>query len=104
MKMMKRIAAMSMMAVALVASTTTAFAAKDFSDVPRGYWASKEINAVVEDNIMQAYDDGTFKPEELVSRGDFVKMLLVTVGSDDMQVLIRLQISAHQEQKTILIF
>lgn len=88
MKMMKKIAAMSMMAVALVASTTTAFAAKDFSDVPRGYWASKEINAVVEDNIMQAYDDGTFKPEELVSRGDFVKMLLVTVGSDDMQVKI----------------
>ena len=40
MKMMKKIAAMSMMAVALVASTTTAFAAKDFSDVPRGYWAS----------------------------------------------------------------
>lgn len=85
MKMFKKMATSSLLAIALVATTMTAFAAK-FSDVPQNYWAATEINVVVDNNIMQAYDDGSFKPEQVVSRADFVKMLLVTLGDENLVV------------------
>ncbi|MGX1902682.1 CAP and S-layer homology domain-containing protein [Thermolongibacillus altinsuensis] len=53
-----------------------------FSDVPEGYWAKKEIEYLVQEGIITGYDDGTFKPEKLVTRLQAATMLVRALGLD----------------------
>jgi len=39
-----------------------------FKDVPAGFWAKKEIQYLVENNIINGYADGTFKPNMNLTR------------------------------------
>lgn len=51
-----------------------------FSDVPNGHWASGDVAALVAAGVAEGFPDGTFRPEEPVTRAQFVKMLLLAVG------------------------
>ncbi|NLK08458.1 MAG: S-layer homology domain-containing protein [Firmicutes bacterium] len=53
----------------------------DFPDI-RGHWAEKDINALIEKNIIQGYPDGTFKPNAQISRAEMVTMLIRAVRLD----------------------
>jgi len=47
-----------------------------FPDVPSSYWASEFIQALVSRNIIAGFpEDGTFRPEEPVTRAQFAAML-----------------------------
>lgn len=50
----------------LTESTTTAF-----SDVFEGHWTTPYIGALTNANITRGYEDGTFKPHNNVTRGEF---------------------------------
>lgn len=41
----------------------------------RGHWAIEEINTYVKREIIYGYPDGTFRPDEKISRREFVTML-----------------------------
>ncbi|MDD3236497.1 MAG: S-layer homology domain-containing protein [Candidatus Gastranaerophilales bacterium] len=56
----------------------TAFSA-EIKDVPANYWAAKEINAVVNDGVMNT-SNGIFAPEKDVTRAQFNSMLLRALG------------------------
>ena len=56
-------------------STTVPTFAANISDVTANYWASKEINNVVDNNVM-SLTGGKFNPEGSVSRVEFVQALL----------------------------
>ncbi len=45
-----------------------------YTDTPK-QWYREYINAVSKTGIMSGYPDGTFKPDELITRAEFVKML-----------------------------
>lgn len=45
-----------------------------FSDTPSS-WYNGAINAVVEANLMRGYPDGTFRPNEKISRAEFAQMI-----------------------------
>ena len=51
-----------------------------FSDVPSDYWASSSILDLVQAEIIKGYPDGTFKPENPVTRAEFAKMALLSLG------------------------
>ncbi|AUT00088.1 beta-Ig-H3/fasciclin [Nostoc sp. CENA543] len=55
-----------------VPSTTVA---PRFSDVGADYWASPFIQALAERNIIAGFPDGTFKPNQSVSRAEFATMI-----------------------------
>ena len=46
----------------------------NFTDTPSG-WYNKAINAVVRAGLMQGYPDGTFKPNEKITRAEFAQMI-----------------------------
>lgn len=48
-----------------------------FSDVADDHWAAKYITAMQDSGIINGYEDGTFKPENLVKNGEFIKMLVM---------------------------
>lgn len=58
-------------------------------DVPCGYWAEKEINDVLCNNIMTLDEDGNFNPEKSVTRVEFVQSLLKLLCNDNLDVTIR---------------
>jgi lysozyme len=44
---------------------------KKFKDVPATYWAAASIADAVDAGIMQGYPDGTFKPDQPITRAEF---------------------------------
>ncbi|WP_225442816.1 S-layer homology domain-containing protein [Paenibacillus lycopersici] len=46
-----------------------------FSDI-QGHWAEASIKQAVSDGIVNGYQDGTFKPNQTVTRAEFAVMLI----------------------------
>lgn len=69
----------------LFATTVIPSFAADIADVSSNYWASKEINVVVDNNIM-SLSNGNFNPEGSVARADFVSALLKLLSNDNLNV------------------
>ena len=77
---------LSTITAVLILLTQTAFA-KDYSDYPQKFWdVSKDhwayayISELTDKNVISGYEDGSFKPEETVSRAEWSKMLVVASG------------------------
>ena len=47
----------------------------EFSDVPNDYYATGYIKALYDENIVSGYEDGTFKPDNSVTRAETVTMM-----------------------------
>lgn len=47
-----------------------------FTDVSEHHWASDTIEWAVQNNIVNGYEDGSFKPNKVVSEAEFLVMLL----------------------------
>lgn len=62
-------------ALAMSASTFTALAA-NFSDVPEDASYSQAVAELSALDVISGYDDGTFKPDELVTRAQITKMIV----------------------------
>lgn len=62
--------------VAPIVYTVPAFAqATSFKDVPGNYWAAPFINELVTRGVLAGYEDGTFRPEQPVTRAEFAAMI-----------------------------
>ena len=53
-----------------------------FSDVGYKHWAHYYIDEMMKSEIIDGYDDGTYLPEETVTRAEFAKMLAVITGAE----------------------
>ena len=63
--------------------------AANINDVSENYWASREINAIVDSNIMSLDNGSNFNPEADVTRIDFVDSLLKLLTNDNLDVKIQ---------------
>ncbi|MDF2961186.1 MAG: hypothetical protein K0S39_2921 [Paenibacillus sp.] len=66
------------LSVIVVASTNT-YGAQSFSDV-NGHWAKSNIAAAVGKGYVDGYPDGSFKPEQNVTRAEFIKLAVDAIG------------------------
>lgn len=53
---------------------------KTFADVPETHWAFEYIADMAKRDIISGYPDGTFLPEEAVSRAEFARILASAAG------------------------
>ncbi len=60
----------------LPAAAPPCAAAQVFPDVPEKAWCSEAVTATKELSIVEGYPDGSFRPEEKVSCGEFLRMAL----------------------------
>lgn len=60
-----------------------------FSDVKADYWARPFISALTERNIITGFPDGTFKPEQPVSRAEFAAMIQKAFNQNPVRELSR---------------
>lgn len=61
----------------------TAVCARDYTDVPDTHWASEQI-AYLSDEIA-GYPDGTYRPENTVTRAEFVTLLARTAFPEELK-------------------
>jgi hypothetical protein len=78
---MKRTMAWVLLTVLLVMSPRFVFAtdseiATTFRDVKAGHWAKAQIEEGVQKGYVSGFPDGTFRPEQKVSRAEFIRMLV----------------------------
>lgn len=81
---MKRLIS-SVLSFVLLLSTTSF--AKDYSDYPqkfydvdKSHWAYNYISELTDKNVISGYTDGSFKPENTVSRAEWSKMMVTSAG------------------------
>lgn len=71
-------------ALALSASSFVALAATDFPDVAETATYAQAVDELTSLNIVNGYEDGTFKPENLVTRAEITKMIVSALGSSNL--------------------
>ncbi|WP_282941653.1 S-layer homology domain-containing protein [Paenibacillus sp. RC67] len=47
----------------------------NFKDIPSGYWAGDAISAVQEAHLFNGYEDGTFRPDQKMTRAEAITVI-----------------------------
>ncbi len=68
----------------LVTSSVPAFAF--YSDMTSNHWAHKQIKQLSEQSVVVGYPDGSFKPDEDVTRAEFASMAIKALGQEHATV------------------
>ncbi len=53
--------------------------AKEFTDVDKSFWAYGPINQMLEEKILSGYPDGTFRPNNAITRAEFAKIMVLAL-------------------------
>lgn len=83
MKTLRKALSMTLMlAIVLTCvSAPSVFAAATFTDVNESTQFGKAIYELVDDGVLNGYEDGTFKPEGTITRAEFAKVIGVATSS-----------------------
>jgi hypothetical protein len=75
-------------AVVLVVGTITMGMAAEtsFKDLPQSHWAYPNVGQMVDKGIIVGYPDGTFKPDKKVTYGEFIKMAIVGITGQALEM------------------
>ena len=57
-----------------------------YPDVDSTHWAAKQIEELTEKGVIVGYPDGTFKPDDNVSRAEFASMAIKALGQEHTNV------------------
>lgn len=58
----------------------------EYSDLAKNHWAYKQIEELTNENILVGYPDGTFHPDENVTRAEFSTMVIKSVGQENAEI------------------
>lgn len=65
---------------------STSIMVTGFTDVPQSFWAYSYINDLASAGIVNGYPDNTFRPQNNVTRADFLIMLLRALGISETDI------------------
>lgn len=73
--------------VLLAGNAAVGFATETpFTDLPQSHWAHSNVNQMVDKGIIVGYPDGTFRPDKKVTYGEFVKMSIVGITGQGLEM------------------
>ena len=73
---------LSKLLLSLATIMLIAFPAFAYPDVTSDYWAAPQIKELTEKGVIVGYPDGTFQPDENVSRAEFASMAIKALGQE----------------------
>jgi len=65
---------------AIIATMCTNVYASDFKDLDASHWANNSVKTLVQKQVINGYEDGTFRPDSLVTRAEFATMIVKALG------------------------
>ena len=81
---MRKAIAAAIMASMILGSAAVTYAA-GYPDVKTSNWAYDAVNAMSDRAIVKGYPDGSFKPDNTVTYGEFIKMALTAATGEDAE-------------------
>ncbi len=72
---MKKYILLTLFSLVLSLNTKTYSYAQNFFDVSNNHWATNQINDFYDKGIINGYEDGSFNPNNKVTRAEFVKII-----------------------------
>jgi hypothetical protein len=86
--MSKKTILVLIMSIALVLTNVTPSLAAEtfFQDIPTSHWAHSNVGQMVDKGIIVGYPDGTFKPDKKVTYGEFIKMAIVGITGQALEM------------------
>ena len=82
---MKNVLKMALLALVLLLGFNRANAFQ-FPDVAKDHWASEQIEILTDKGVIVGYPDGTFKPDDNVTRAEFASMAIKALGQQHTNV------------------
>lgn len=82
--MHKKIISTIAIATILGVTTVTSYAQTNISDI-NNHWANKQIQSFVNNGYVNGYENGTFKPDNSITRAEFVKIVNRFFGFESKQ-------------------
>ncbi len=79
--MKQKLRDLTIMLIVITLSSISFAAAADFSDVPQSHWAYDYVSRLSEKGIINGMGDGTFQPDQKVTREQFIKMLVCSIDN-----------------------
>lgn len=58
----------------------------EYSDLSKTHWAYPQIEALTKENILVGYPDGSFHPDENVTRAEFATMVIKSVDQENAEL------------------
>lgn len=52
--------------------------ASSFTDLESGHWAYEYITTLADEGVINGFEDGTYKPSNTVTRGQFIKLVITS--------------------------
>ena len=81
---MKKIILISISIIIILNIMFVSTFAMTFSDLPYTHWAYDNIISLADKGVINGYTDGTYKPGNAVTRGEFFKLIMVSLyGSEE---------------------
>lgn len=72
-----------------------------FGDVPVWHWGTGYIESMAEIGLTQGYDDGTFRPNDVVTRAQLAVMLVRAAGLEEQARLVRSAITPYNDDRAV---
>ncbi|MBO5948735.1 S-layer homology domain-containing protein [bacterium] len=82
---MKKIAIITVLSLFIGLQPNFAFA-NSYSDIDKDFWAYDKIEALSKEGVLAGYPDGTFKPNENVTRAEFATMVIHGLYQQDAKI------------------
>lgn len=84
MRLSKKILALLLAAVLTVAFSVNGFTATSFTDVAEGSPYEKAISTMVALGLLVGYEDGSFRPNDTITRAEFAAVITRTLGMEEI--------------------
>lgn len=80
---MKKVLSLVLVIAMVLSSMSFAFAGTSFEDVAGSNYEDA-INTLVALGVITGYEDGTYRPEKVVTRAEMAKLMVITLGYGDL--------------------
>lgn len=74
------------LSILLILLCTNASYSAEFSDIPHGFWAYKEIDKLTDENLISGYPNNKFLPYKPVTRAEYAAMVIKVLGQENLTV------------------
>ena len=58
----------------------------EYNDIPHGFWAYKEIDALTNKNIITGYPDNKYLPQKYITRAEYAAMVIKALGLENVEI------------------
>ncbi|WP_206457931.1 S-layer homology domain-containing protein [Anaerovorax sp. IOR16] len=85
---MNKTIVITLAAIMIFASTATYAADQQYKDLKTTNWAYESVKAMSDKDIIKGYPDKSFRPQNTVTYGEFIKMMVVATKDKDYELTV----------------